>query len=53
MEAGNIREGAALVIAALSADGESVVSGRRFVERGYEDFEGKLRALGAEIAPVE
>jgi UDP-N-acetylglucosamine 1-carboxyvinyltransferase len=53
VEAGNIREGAALVIAALSADGESIVSGRRFVERGYEDFEGKLRALGAEMMPAK
>ncbi len=53
VSAGNIRDGAALVIAALSAGGESLVSGRPFVERGYENFEGKLRALGAEMAPAD
>ncbi len=46
---GNIRDGAALVLAALSAEGESLVSGRRYVARGYEKFEEKLRSLGAEI----
>ena len=47
--AGNIRDGAALVIAALGAQGESLVAGRNYVARGYEDFETKLRSLGAEI----
>ncbi len=46
---GNIRDGAALVVAALGAEGESIVSGRRFVDRGYERLEEKLRALGAKI----
>ncbi|MBN1460792.1 MAG: UDP-N-acetylglucosamine 1-carboxyvinyltransferase [Armatimonadetes bacterium] len=46
---GNIRDGAALVVAALGADGVSVVHGRRFVARGYEDFESKLQSLGARI----
>ena len=45
----NIRDGAALAIAALSAEGESVVSGRQFVARGYEGFESKLCAIGAQI----
>jgi UDP-N-acetylglucosamine 1-carboxyvinyltransferase len=49
VEARNIRDGAAMVIAALSAEGESVVSGRQFVARGYEEFERKLRSLGAQI----
>ena len=49
VEAHNIRDGAAMVIAALSAEGESVVSGWRYVARGYEEFEGKLRSLGAQI----
>jgi UDP-N-acetylglucosamine 1-carboxyvinyltransferase len=52
VEGCNIRDGAALVVAALSAHGESIVSGRQFVARGYEDFEGKLRSLGAEIGPA-
>jgi len=46
---GNIRDGAALVIAALAADGPSTVSGRRFVNRGYADLEARLRSLGARI----
>jgi len=50
VEGHNIRDGAALVAAALSAEGESIVSGRQYVARGYEEFEGKLRSLGAEIA---
>ena len=45
----NIRDGAALLIAALSAEGESIVSGRRFVARGYERIAEKLTALGAQI----
>jgi UDP-N-acetylglucosamine 1-carboxyvinyltransferase len=52
VEGRNIRDGAALVVAALSAEGESTVSGRQYVARGYEDFEGKLRSLGAEIQEV-
>ncbi|MCJ7751662.1 MAG: UDP-N-acetylglucosamine 1-carboxyvinyltransferase [Armatimonadetes bacterium] len=47
--AGNIRDGAALVIAALGAQGQSLVAGRTYVARGYEDFETNLRSLGAEI----
>ena len=47
--AGNIRDGAALVIAALGAQGQSLVAGRNYVARGYEDFDTKLRSLGAEI----
>ena len=50
VEASNIRDGAALVVAALGAEGESVVVGRRFVARGYEDMDGKLRSLGAQIS---
>jgi UDP-N-acetylglucosamine 1-carboxyvinyltransferase len=46
---GNIREGAALVVAALGAQGVSLVSGRRYVARGYEEFEAKLQSLGARI----
>ncbi len=46
-EAADLRAGAALVIAALSADGESTISNIHLVERGYEDMWGKLNALGA------
>jgi UDP-N-acetylglucosamine 1-carboxyvinyltransferase len=50
VEAHNIRDGAALVVAALSAEGESCVSGRSYVARGYQDLDGKLRSLGAAIS---
>jgi UDP-N-acetylglucosamine 1-carboxyvinyltransferase len=39
----------ALVIAALGADGDSVVHDIHHVERGYEDLPDKLRRLGAEV----
>jgi UDP-N-acetylglucosamine 1-carboxyvinyltransferase len=45
----DIRAGAAMVIAALAADGTTEISDLHFVDRGYEDFEGRLSALGAEI----
>ena len=45
----DLRAGAALVIAALAADGESTVSGLEYIDRGYENFLGKLKALGADI----
>ena len=45
----DIRSGAALVIAALCAEGESVLHSAWHVARGYEDMAGKLRAVGARI----
>ena len=45
----DIRAGAAMVIAALAADGTSDVTDVRFVDRGYEGFEARLAALGAEV----
>jgi len=45
----DIRAGAALVVAALAADGETVIDGAHHVDRGYEDLVGKLRTLGADI----
>ena len=44
---------ALLVIAALAAQGESEISNVQYIERGYEDIIGKLRALGAKIDCVE
>ena len=46
----DIRAGAALVTAALAADGVSEVTGLEYIDRGYQDFEGKLARLGAGIA---
>ena len=49
MEARELRGGAALVVAALGAKGESIVFGRRFIDRGYENICRDLRELGARI----
>lgn len=48
----DLRAGAALVIAALMAKGETVVDNIEYIERGYEDFVGKLKNLGADIEEV-
>jgi UDP-N-acetylglucosamine 1-carboxyvinyltransferase len=45
----DIRAGAAMVIAALTADGVSEIADIQHVDRGYEEFEEKLTALGAEV----
>ena len=45
----DLRAGAAMVIAALCAEGESAVEDVHFIERGYEDFVNKLQHLGADI----
>ncbi|MEW6059462.1 MAG: UDP-N-acetylglucosamine 1-carboxyvinyltransferase [Actinomycetota bacterium] len=45
----DIRAGAAMVIAALGADGVTAVEDMHHVDRGYQDFEAKLAALGAEV----
>lgn len=49
----DLRAGATLVLAALSATGTSVVSGVEHVDRGYEQIEAKLVALGARINRIE
>ena len=50
--AGDLRGGAALVLAALRAEGRSSVLDISHIDRGYADFEGKLRKLGAKIRRV-
>ena len=50
--ASDLRGGAALTLAAISAEGCSTVVDLGFVDRGYSDFEGKLRAAGARIRRV-
>jgi UDP-N-acetylglucosamine 1-carboxyvinyltransferase len=45
----DIRAGAAMAIAALTADGVTEIADFQHVDRGYEDFEAKLTALGAEV----
>ena len=52
VSAPDLRAGAALVIAGLAAEGITMVDDIVYIQRGYEDFEGKLRSLGAEIEKV-
>ena len=52
ISAPDLRAGAALVMAALSAEGISVVDDIHYIERGYEDFHLKLQGLGAQIEVV-
>lgn len=53
ISAPDLRAGAALVLAALSAEGYSTVDDIRYIERGYEDFHLKLQSLGAQIELIE
>ena len=53
VQACDLRAGAAMVIAGLCARGETVVEDVHYIERGYENFVGKLRALGADISVVD
>ena len=52
VEATDLRAGAALIIAALMAEGETVVKNVHHIDRGYENLEESLRALGADIRRV-
>ena len=52
VNAPDLRAGAALVIAGLSAEGITIVDDIYYIERGYEDLDRKLRALGASIEKV-
>ena len=53
IQACDLRAGAALVIAALAANGTTELSQVQYIERGYENLVGKLRAVGADISLVE
>lgn len=53
LSAPDLRAGAALVIAALAAEGISEIDDIVYIQRGYEDFEGKLRKLGAVMERVD
>lgn len=52
MTARDLRGGAALVLAAMQAEGESRVTGLTHIDRGYERFAEKLRALGADTERI-
>lgn len=58
LQAGNVtscdlRAGAAVVLAALNANGKSEITNIGYIDRGYENFEEKLRSLGADITRVK
>ena len=53
LNAPDLRAGAALVIAALAADGISEIDDIEYIQRGYEDFEGKITNLGGIIKRVD
>ena len=50
VRAHDIRAGAALVIAGLGADGETIISDAHHVDRGYEDLAGRLSSVGAQVS---
>ncbi|MBS4023678.1 MAG: UDP-N-acetylglucosamine 1-carboxyvinyltransferase [Dethiobacter sp.] len=50
--ASDLRAGAALVVAALGAEGETSVDGLQHIDRGYENLEGQLKQLGAQIRRI-
>ncbi len=52
VSAPDLRAGAALVVAALVADGISTVDSIHYIERGYESFESKISALGASMEKI-
>lgn len=49
----DIRAGTAMVLAALCADGDTTITDVRYIERGYDKLDEKLRSLGARIERVE
>ena len=53
ISAPDLRAGAALVLAALAAEGYSCVEDIHYIQRGYEDFHLKLQSLGAQIEKVD
>ena len=53
IQACDLRAGAAMVVAGLAAKGTTEISHVQYIERGYEDLVGKLRAVGADIRIVD
>jgi UDP-N-acetylglucosamine 1-carboxyvinyltransferase len=49
----DIRAGVALLIAAMSAEGTSIIQNIEQIDRGYKDIDGRLNALGAKITRLE
>jgi len=53
MSSPDIRAGVALLIAAMSADGTSVIHNIEQIDRGYERIDERLNALGASVERAE
>lgn len=53
MSSPDIRAGVALLIAALSAEGKSIIQNIEQIDRGYQDIDGRLRMLGADINRIQ
>jgi len=53
VQASDVRAGAALVLAGLVADGETIVHHGEHIERGYSDLAGRLRSLGADVERLD
>ena len=53
LSAPDLRAGAALTLAGLAAEGYTQVGGIEFIQRGYENFDSKLRGLGADIQKID
>jgi UDP-N-acetylglucosamine 1-carboxyvinyltransferase len=52
VQASDIRSGAALVLAGLAADGETIVHDVQHIDRGYHRFDHALRTLGADVRRI-
>lgn len=53
MSSPDIRAGVSLLIAALSAEGKSIIQNIEQIDRGYQDIDGRLKKLGADIKRIE
>ena len=49
----DLRAGAAMILAAMAAEGETTISGVRYIDRGYEHVEDKFNAMGADIVRIK
>ena len=53
VSAPDLRAGAALTLAGLAAEGYTQINGIKYIQRGYEDFDLKLKGLGADIQKID
>ena len=49
----DLRAGAAMILAAMAAEGETLIDGVRYIDRGYEHVEDKFNAMGADITRIK